>query len=185
MCWGKKKKKRFSAYFFPRSWTALIWVFPTFFHLLSFLASCSPLPLLFFIVSLVNMCLLRLDVDSTIPIYFIKPTIKAVSHFNSSSIWKNIEPLLIYKCRKKKKKKNVQYLLQRKKCQLDMATWTNFVSRGIFYKIPFLYCFHLLLLSLASFLSSLVFPFCCYFLPHFSFLLLLFFPLFYWKILCL
>lgn len=51
------------------------------------------------------MCLLRLDVDSTIPIYFIKPTIKAVSHFNSSSIWKNIEPLLICKCRKKKKKK--------------------------------------------------------------------------------
>lgn len=61
------------------------------------------------------MCLLRLDVDSTIPIYFIKPTIKAVSHFNSSSIWKNIEPLLIYKCRKKKKKKKRTVLITEKK----------------------------------------------------------------------
>lgn len=77
-------------------------VFPSFFYLLSVLANCSPCHILFLIFSAVNMCLLRLDVDSAIPIYFIKPTIKAVSHFyNSSILWKNFEPLLISKCSKK------------------------------------------------------------------------------------
>lgn len=125
------------------------------------------------------MCLLRLDVDSTIPIYFIKPTIKAASHFNSSSVWRNIEPLLICKCSKKKKK--VQYLLQRKKCQLDMATWTNFVSLGIFYKMPFLDCFHLTsaLVGLFSVLLSL--PFLLLLLTSFQLSSLAFFSAFLLK----
>lgn len=62
---------------------------------------------------------------STIPIYFIKPTIKAISHFkNSSILWKNFEPLLISKCSKKK----LVHYLYTEKGMSDMTTWTNLVS---------------------------------------------------------
>lgn len=118
------------------------------------------------------MCLLRLDMYSTIPIYFIKPRIKAISHFkNSSILWKNFEPLLISKCSKKKN----WYITfaQRKEYQLD-TTWTNFFSHFIksFIKCYCLiastyFCSHVI-----SFLSFSVFLFCCCFSPPFSFLLL-------------
>lgn len=109
------------------------------------------------------MCLLRLDMYSTIPIYFIKPRIKAVSHFKTSSIlWKNFEPLLISKCRGKKKKRYITSA-ERKEYQLDTKSFIKCYSLiGSTY-----FCSHV-----TYFLSFPVCLFCCCFSPPFSFLLL-------------